>query len=162
VTDISTKIEKIIADEYDAVLTSRKDIGDFYINENRDAVNVKSNNVDKVNFSPNMVSVPKILDFLENYSNKNVIYVFVDYKMLDNEIKILETTKVNIEHIDWNCLAIRAQGKGVIQKPGNLLINKEQTREQWIKICWEKYKEYAKKQIITMNEIIIDCERVRF
>jgi hypothetical protein len=162
VTDIYTKIEKIIADEYDAVLTSRKDIGDFYINENRDPVNVKSNNVDKVNFSPNIGSVQKILNFIEKYPNRNMIYIFVDYKIIDDNIEILNKTKVNIEHIDWNCLAIQAQGLGVIQKPGNLLINKEQTREQWIKICWEKYKEYAKKQIITMNEIIIKSERVRF
>ena len=57
--DAYRKIEKQIADKYGKDTTTRKAVGDFMLAENH-AVNVKSNNVAKQNYSPNMISIKKM------------------------------------------------------------------------------------------------------
>jgi hypothetical protein len=56
--DAYSQIEKLMADKYQKSTTTRKAVGDFMMDENH-AVNVKSNNVDKQNYSPNMISIKK-------------------------------------------------------------------------------------------------------
>ena len=53
--DSYRKIEKLIAKKYKRATTTRKAVGDFMLTKNH-AVNVKSNNVDKQNYSPNKLS----------------------------------------------------------------------------------------------------------
>lgn len=57
--DAYSKIEKLMADKYGKAMTTRKAVGDFMLADNH-AVNVKSNNVAKQNYSPNMTSIKKV------------------------------------------------------------------------------------------------------
>jgi F420-0:gamma-glutamyl ligase-like protein len=61
------KIEVEIAKRYGAITRgTKKSIGDFLINEDTSkAVNVKSNNVDKNNYSPNIISAKRLLNWLK-------------------------------------------------------------------------------------------------
>jgi hypothetical protein len=57
--DTYKQIEQRIRDKYNKVATTRKAIGDFMLSDTH-AVNVKSNNIDKQNYSPNMISIKKM------------------------------------------------------------------------------------------------------
>ena len=61
--DTYNTIEKLIADQYGKTLGTRKAIGDFMLTDSH-AVNVKSNNVDKQNYSPNMISIKKMHEWV--------------------------------------------------------------------------------------------------
>ena len=91
------------------------------------AVDVKSNNIDKNNYSPNICSAYKLYKWIQNSNNK-LSYIFVDYREDSlGKITIIEDSGlVPVEHISWDCLDIRCQGKGVIQLSRNLKINKNE------------------------------------
>jgi len=61
--DPSKTIEKLMADKYAKPTTTRKAIGDFMLSDDH-AVNVKSNNVKKQNYSPNMISIKKMHEWI--------------------------------------------------------------------------------------------------
>jgi hypothetical protein len=61
--DMYNKIEKLIANQHGKTLGTRKAIGDFMLSDSH-AVNVKSNNVDKQNYSPNMISIKKMHEWV--------------------------------------------------------------------------------------------------
>ena len=81
------EIERIFADKYSSVVTSRKDIGDFYLNGT--PVDVKSSNVNKNNYSPNLISAKKALDYL-NIPENELKFLFVSYEETTNGLNILE------------------------------------------------------------------------
>ena len=54
--DVSQTIEVRMAVKHKADTTTRKAVGDFMLSESH-AVNVKSNNVKKQNYSPNIISI---------------------------------------------------------------------------------------------------------
>jgi len=84
------------------------------------AVNVKSNNVDKENYSPNMISIKKMHKWVFE-ERKELSFLFVDYSERGGALTILkETAPIPIEHISWDCLTIEAQGYGVIQMSSTL------------------------------------------
>src|ERR1035438_6211942 len=94
-------IEMLVAKEYGKELTTRKATGDFMLSE-KHAVNVKSNNVDKQNYSPNMISIRKMHKWVFE-ERKELSFIFVDYKE-DGELTILKKTgPIPIEHISWDC-----------------------------------------------------------
>ena len=113
--DSYTQIEKLIANKYAKNTTTRKAVGDFMLADNH-AVNVKSNNVEKQNYSPNMISIKKMHIWV--FEEKNELsFIFVDYKEVGDDLEILkESDLIPIEKISWDCLSIEAQGYGVIQK----------------------------------------------
>jgi hypothetical protein len=143
--DAYSQIEKLIADKYKKSTTTRKAVGDFMMAENH-AVNVKSNNVDKQNYSPNMISIKKMHKWV--FEDRNEIsFIFVDYKEDGDKLKILnESDLTPIEHISWDCLSIEAQGYGVIQKVRPLKIIKSQTKRDFYKGFLEAYKKYIEKE----------------
>ncbi len=143
--DSYSKIEKLIAKKYGKDTTTRKAIGDFMLTENH-AVNVKSNNVDKQNYSPNMISIKKMHIWV--FENKNELsFIFVDYKEEGDELIILkESDIIPIEKISWDCLSIEAQGYGVIQKIGPLITNPNQTKRDFYKGFLAAYKKYRDKE----------------
>ena len=127
--DPSKKIEQLIAAKYEKPTTTKKAIGDFMLTDDH-AVNVKSNNVKKQNYSPNMISIKKMHAWIYE-QKKNLSFIFVDYQEDGEKIKILkETEPIPIEHISWDCLSIEAQGYGVIQKLGKitLIVNPTQSK----------------------------------
>ena len=143
--DTYEKIENLMAKKYGAVTTTRKAVGDFMLSE-KHAVNVKSNNVDKQNYSPNMISIKKMHQWV--YEDKNELsFIFVDYKVTKEGIEILNETKpIPIEHIEWRCFSIEAQGYGVIQKVSDLITNENQTKADFYKGFLAAYAKYRKKE----------------
>ena len=141
--DAYEKIEEIIAKKYGSSTTSRKNIGDFMLSS-EEAVNVKSNNIHKNNFSPNMVAAKKVYDYL--MSGSLLYFVFVDYELLGKKINILEESDlIPINYIDWSCLSIRCQGNGVIQKSGSLTVV-NQSLDSWIHDLKNAYSLYIEKE----------------
>ena len=111
------------------------------------AVNVKSNNVAKQNYSPNMISIKKMHKWVYE-DRKELSFVFVDYKEEGSKLKIVKKTKlVPIEHISWQCLSIEAQGYGVIQMVDDLKIVPNQTKRDFYKGFLEAYKKYRQKEL---------------
>jgi hypothetical protein len=143
--DAYEKIEAYIADKYKASLTSRKSIGDFMISADH-AVNVKSNNLGKQNYSPNIISIKKMHEWIYE-QKKNLSLVFVDYEIEDGKLKIsAETGLVPIEHISWDCLSIEAQGYGVIQMPKPRRINVKLTKKDFYVGFLKAYDRYRQKE----------------
>ena len=132
-------IEQIYAEKYNTSTTSRKDIGDIYVDGV--PINIKSSHVDRNNYSPNLISADKLFNHLSNPSN-NLKFMFVTYD--DNSI--IHEKLIDAEHISWDCLDIRCQGKGVIQLSKSLKIDNTQTREQFLEGLCKAYKVYIKKE----------------
>jgi hypothetical protein len=104
--DTYNSIEKLIADQHGKSLGTRKAIGDFMLTDSH-AVNVKSNNVDKQNYSPNMISIKKMHKWVFE-DRHDLSFVFVDYKQKDGKVEVLKQSGlIPIERISWNCLQYR-------------------------------------------------------
>ncbi len=146
--DAYSKIEKLIADRYGKDTTTRKAVGDFMLTDTH-AVNVKSNNVAKQNYSPNMISIQKMHKWVFE-ERKQLSFIFVDYEEEGDNLRILNQTElIPIEHISWDCLSIEAQGYGVIQKIGPLKTIKDQTKRDFYKgflVAYEKYRQKEHKK----------------
>lgn len=132
-------IEQLYAEKYNTNTTSRKDIGDIYVDGV--PINIKSSHVSRNNYSPNLISADKLFNHLSNPSN-NLKFLFVTYN--DNEV--LDEVMVDVEHILWDCLDIRCQGKGVIQLSKDLNVDHTQTREQFLNGMRQAYKVYINKE----------------
>jgi len=143
-------IEKIYAEKYNTSTTSRKDIGDIYVDDI--PINIKSNHVDRNNYSPNLISADKLFNHLSD-SNNNLKFLFVKYDDRNNDINILDEKIVDVEHISWECLDIRCQGKGVIQLSKPLKLNNNQTREQFLEGLSQAYIVYIKKEREKLNKL---------
>ena len=143
--DAYSKIEKLIADKYKKDTTTRKAVGDFMLTDTH-AVNVKSNNVAKQNYSPNMISIQKMHKWVFEDRN-DLSFIFVDYEERGDDLQIMSESKpIPIEHISWDCLSIEAQGYGVIQKVGRLKIQPNQTKREFYKGFLAAYAKYRQKE----------------
>jgi hypothetical protein len=143
--DAYSRIEKLMADKYGKPMTTRKAVGDFMLADDH-AVNVKSNNVAKQNYSPNMISIKKMHEWVFEERN-DLSFIFVDYEEKGDQLKVLsESDLVPIERISWECLSIEAQGYGVIQRVGPLKIVKGQTKRDFYKGFLAAYEKYRKKE----------------
>ena len=140
-----TQIEEMYAKKYNTKTTSRKDIGDIYVEDI--PWNIKSNNLDKENYSPNLISADKLFDYLN--SGKTLKFLFVDYK---GDI-ILKERLVDATHISWDCLTIQCQGKGVIQISSDLKVDESQTKEQFLKGFSPAYITYLKKERLKLDKL---------
>jgi len=143
--DAYSIIEKLMAEKYGKITTTRKAVGDFMLAENH-AVNVKSNNVTRQNYSPNMISINKMHKWV--FEDRNELsFLFVDYREEGGDMKILRVSDlIPIEHISWDCLSIEAQGYGVIQKIGPLKIIETQTKRDFYKVFLLAYEKYGRKE----------------
>jgi hypothetical protein len=110
------------------------------------AVNVKSNNVDKQNYSPNMISIKKMHEWVFEERN-DLSFLFVDYREGDAEPEVLAMSElIPIEQISWDCLSIEAQGYGVIQKCRDLQVVPGQTKSEFYKGFLAAYEKYRRKE----------------
>lgn len=143
--DAYSKIEKVIAAKYRKDTTTRKAVGDFMLSDTH-AVNVKSNNVAKQNYSPNMISIQKMHKWVFEDRN-DLSFIFVDYEERGDDLKIVsESNPIPIEHISWDCLSIEAQGYGVIQKVRPLKTLPNQTKREFYKGFLAAYAKYRQKE----------------
>lgn len=140
--------------------SSRKSIGDFFIgNDPAKPVNVKSNNLAKKNYSPNIISGKKLIEWVHQKGNE-LYFIFVDYKKSNTGLDIVNVTDlVPFYHISWNCLTIEAQGWGVIQMNKSLELDKNQSKKGFfkeMKIAYEKYMDKESKKMEKIKEMIKD------
>lgn len=143
--DVYEQIEAMMAEKYGASMTTRKATGDFMLSETH-AVNVKSNNVHKQNYSPNILSIKKMHKWVFE-DRKDISFIFVDYEIDGGNLRILNHTDlVPIEQISWECLSIEAQGYGVIQKIRDLKVVKGQTKSEFYKGFLKEYLRYRDKE----------------
>ena len=138
-------IEEMYAKKYNTSTTTRKDIGDVYVDGI--AWNIKSNDLNKENYSPNLISADKLFDYLN--SGKTLKFLFVDYK----DDSIIKENLVDATHISWDCLSIQCQGKGVIQVRSDLKVDEEQTKEEFLKGFSPAYKTYFKKERSKLDKL---------
>ena len=144
--DAYEKIQALTARKYGKEKTTRKAIGDFMLSDNH-AVNVKSNNVEKENYSPNMISIKKMHEWVFE-ERKELSFLFVDYRERGTKLVILkETAPIPIEQISWDCLTIEAQGYGVIQMSSALKIVENQTKRDFYKGFLVAYDKYRQKEL---------------
>jgi hypothetical protein len=139
---------------------TRKSIGDFLLKDNiQKPVNVKSNNVDKNNYSPNIISAKRLIKWLEKDGNQ-LFFIFVNYKKTDKGIEVIDDSGlVPVEHISWNCLTIEAQGWGVIQMSKTLEIDETQDLKGFfrgMKTAYEKFMDKETKKMAQIREMIKD------
>ncbi len=133
---------------------SKKSISDFLLDDNsQKPVNVKSNNVAKNNYSPNIISAKRLIKWLEKDGNE-LYFLFVDYKKTENGIEIVsDSGLIPIQHISWECLTIEAQGWGVIQMPKQLVIDRSQDLKGFFRGMRNAYEIYIDKETKKMARI---------
>ena len=143
--DVSQIIEVRMAVKHKADTTTRKAVGDFMLSESH-AVNVKSNNVKKQNYSPNIISIKRMHEWV--YEKRNDLsFIFVDYEMREGDPWIIsESALIPIEKISWDCLSIEAQGYGVIQKVKDLEVIETQTKRDFYKGFLKAYEKFLNKE----------------
>jgi len=160
--DAYSRIEALIVEKYGKEMTTRKAVGDFMLSQNH-AVNVKSNNVAKANYSPNMISIKKMHQWVFEKRN-DLSFIFIDYEEDGDELKVLsETDLIPIEKIGWECLSIEAQGYGVIQKVGTLVLLAEQTKKEFYKgflVAYARYMEKEKKKHECFSQLFINPDSI--
>ena len=133
---------------------TRKSIGDFLLNDDiQKPVNVKSNNIAKNNYSPNIISAKRLIKWLQQDSNQ-LYFIFVNYKKTVKGVEVIDDSGlIPVEHLSWNCLTIEAQGWGVIQMSGNLEIDKTQDKKGFFKGMKKAYEKYIDKETQKMAKI---------
>jgi hypothetical protein len=159
--DYYREVEIEIAKKHGAVAKgTKKSIGDFLLNADvNKPVNVKSNNLDKRNYSPNIISAKRLILWLKQ-EGRELYFIFVDYQITKDRIKyVKDSGLVPFYHLSWNCLTIEAQGWGVIQMCKPLEIDKNQTAKGFFKgmrIAYEKYMAKEAKKVEKIKEMIKD------
>lgn len=158
--DVYEQIEEMYAKKFKSKKTfGKKSIGDFHIDEHH-AVNVKSNNVEKNNYSPNLISASRLLNYLSD-DEKTLSFLFVNYKIVKGEVEIIDDTGlVPVEHLNWKCMTIQAQGKGVIQLSGELEIDKNQDKKAFMKGFKAALKVYINRERKKLDAMEIRADKI--
>ncbi len=69
---------------------TRKSIGDFLLKDDiKRPVNVKSNNLNKKNYSPNIISAKRLIKWMQQEGNE-LYFIFVDYKITPDGLEIVK------------------------------------------------------------------------
>ena len=153
--DVYKAIEIETAKKYGATAKgTRKSIGDFLLDDDiQKPVNVKSNNVAKNNYSPNIISAKRLIKWLQQEGN-HLYFIFVNYKKTDQSIEVIDDSGlVPVEHLNWHCLTIEAQGWGVIQMAGDLETDKTQDKKGFFRGMRQAYEKYINKETQKMAKI---------
>jgi hypothetical protein len=154
-------IEIRSAEKHGAIANAtKKSIGDFLLNNDlKKPVNVKSNNISKNNYSPNIISAKRLIKWLQQDGNE-LYFIFVDYKKTDKGLEVIsDSGLVPVQHLSWDCLTIEAQGWGVIQMSGSLKIDKTQDLRGFfhgMKKAYERYIDKETQKMAKIREMIKD------
>jgi len=138
---VSDFLEDEIRRCFGGVKRGEKSLGDFYLGD-RTAVNIKSMDIGRKFHMPNLVSAKKAYDFLSEHENFLNFY-FVMYRRDGDSIEIVDNFMKSIEELAG--LAIRAQGKGVIQLNG-LNFRSKVSRDVWLQELREMMRVYLLKE----------------
>jgi hypothetical protein len=143
------------------IARSKKSIEDVTLvsGDNVYYVDPKTHNIDS-NFSmPNLTSVDKIKKLFLG-RNKDLIYIFVSYKLV-NDLVIIDSINVFfIWELDISILGVGALGKGQLQiKNANKeLIFTNKGKLKWYSDFKKLVQEYLKKQINKIDKQILEWQ----
>jgi hypothetical protein len=146
--DAYQEIEAKVAQKYNAVADrTKKSIGDFLLNGNiYQPVNVKSNNLAKKNYSPNIISAKKLTEWILEEGNE-LYFVFVDYNVTKTGLVIEnDSGLIPFYHLSWKCLTIEAQGWGVIQMCKSREVDESQDIKGFLRGLKAAYEVFLKKE----------------
>jgi len=153
--DDYAQIEVEIAKKHGASAKgTKKSIGDFLLdNDVKRPVNVKSNNLEKNNYSPNIISAKRLFNWLKD--GNELYFIFVGYTKTEEGIKYVhDSGLVPVHHLSWNCLSIEAQGWGVIQMYKPLEIDTTQDLKGFFKGMKVAYETFMRKEAKKMEKIL--------
>ena len=115
---------------------TRKSIGDFLLD-----------------YSPNIISAKRLIKWLQQEGN-HLYFIFVNYKKTDQSIEVIDDSGlVPVEHLNWHCLTIEAQGWGVIQMVGDLETDEAQDKKGFFRGMRQAYEKYIDKETQKMAKI---------
>ena len=142
---------------------SRRAMADFAFNDiygNYIVVDVKTHNKNTTFNMPNITSVERLSKFYCESDNNIFSLLMVSYD--ENTNKFSEIYFIPIEYLDWSCLNIGALGWGQIQiaNYSNTIINKNQTRKEWMLSMIKTLKIFYPKEIDKIHERIKYFENV--
>lgn len=138
-------------------------LGDKYF-----AFDVKTRNVEVGFHMPNIKSVERLVHFYTSDTNVLAI-ISVDYRLtLENRTKPINFERiivVPIEQISWDCLRFGKLGYGQIQVEPNqpIIVNREQSREQWMKLFFRKLTQFYKEELRKSEAMVKwakECEKL--
>ncbi|WP_432633721.1 hypothetical protein [Brachyspira sp.] len=133
----------------------RRAMADFAFNDiynNYIVVDVKAHNKNTKFNMPNITSVERLSKFY--YKNDNNIFSLLMVSYDKNTNKFSDIYFIPIEYLDWSCLNIGALGWGQIQiaNYNNKIINKNQTKKEWMLNMIKSLKEFYPKEIDKIHE----------
>lgn len=117
-------------------------------------IDINSRNVDEVISLPSLMSIKRAKDFLIDYNNF-ILYIFVDYKLTDNDTNIVKISVQPIESLEWEYLSIQNLGRGQLQMKNvskELTFNNDISRRDWLKLLTIKGSEYYSNLILKITE----------
>ena len=108
----------------------------------------KSHNVDSEFSMPNLSSISRIKKLFDN-DKKEMMYVFVDYKIDGQVVKIEDIKVLYLWELDMSMLGIGALGKGQLQikNLNKELVISDEGKQIWYGKLKTQVKEYLAKQI---------------
>ncbi len=137
---------------------STKSIEDVEIKyeDNLYKIDIKPHDISKDFSIPNLISIDKARKYLKKTTN-HIIYIFIDYKVVDDMVTITNILVKPIESLDWSYLAVQNIGKGQLQlksTTSGLFFNDNVTRKEWMDKLIKEGKEYYDRLILKVSEYI--------
>jgi len=136
---------------------SKKSLEDFSVKSDKDIflIDVKSHNVNASFCMPNLTSVKKIHELIQEKNLFLLYYIFVNYSIEKSLILKIEDIKIgSILHLDWKNLQIANLGLGQLQikdMHNFRFLLKEDT--SWVKTFYKKNYEFYLKQSKKMLDL---------
>ena len=121
-------------------------------------IDIKTRDVNRKFSMPNLISVSR----LRKNRDTDIVYHFVDYAVLEDEVHILNQTIVPIWQIGWSVLKIQNLGKGQLQLCGvkdyNDIPKYHGTREEWFSRLELEMENFYQKQIKKFELLLEDLK----
>ena len=142
--------------------SSVKSIEDVEIRlgDNHFMVDIKCRDVNKDFSKPNLLSIDKARKYLKNTLN-HIIYIFLDYNVVDDTVTIVNISVKPIESLDWSYLSVQNLGKGQLQIKSTttgIFFNDTVTRKEWFDRLVREGKEYYDRLILKVSEYKINWD----
>ncbi|PID95452.1 MAG: hypothetical protein CSA94_01540 [Bacteroidetes bacterium] len=134
-----------------------EDINDYYY-----VVDAKTHNLDTKFNMPNLTSVERLSRFYEEQKNYFTL-LMTAYEVVNDKIIVADCFFLPIEHLKWDCLTIGALGWGQIQiaNSNNIIIDRTQTRKEWMLTLCDTLFEFYPKEISKITSRIDHFKRIR-
>jgi hypothetical protein len=124
------------------------------LNNNLYKIDIKTHDVNRDFSMPNLISIDRARKYLSIVTN-HIIYIFIDYKIEDDIVTIINVLVKPIESLDWSYLAIQNLGKGQLQiksMSDGLFFNDNVSRKEWLDKLIKEGKDYYERLILKVSE----------